>query len=451
VRLRDIGQVEFIDTSKSAAPEFKYRAFISYSHRDRRAAAWLHSAIENYRVPKSLVGNPSRDGSIPPQVFPIFRDRDELGSASDLSASIRDALAQSAYLIVLCSPSAAKSRWVNQEVIEFKRLGRAERIHAFIVDGDPGAESSGHECFPPALRFNLGTSGDPDEHQPVEPLAADMRPEADGKRDAKLKLIAGLLGISFNDLRKREVIAARKRTGIVQAVAATIACLAIASALAAWYAQVYRQVSEERQVPGVRVERRETILDLSGWKETTDADIRDKVRKSRAVSTNKFTIIRTHDYAKKFIHIAGTTSNTPPEVLCEGCSLIRRDSNRANRAPFEWNIEFDISAMPLDEKFEIEFGFVFWNAFQTKDQWWGGYRILHATKVSLYTVRFPTSMHPLPESIGYYYVDTKDHPYDGELKLTSIKDAGGRVAEMTWEVPHPESDRSYRVRWDWSK
>src|SRR5262249_30153725 len=118
-------------------PMFKYRAVISYSHRDHRVAEWLHKAIENYRVPESLVGSNGRDGIIPHQIFPIFRDRDELGSSPDLSVSIREALAQSAYLIVLCSPSAARSRWVNQEITEFKRLGRADRIHALIVVGEP--------------------------------------------------------------------------------------------------------------------------------------------------------------------------------------------------------------------------------------------------------------------------------------------------------------------------
>jgi hypothetical protein len=444
-----------MDNTRSALATFKYRAFISYSHRDRQAAGWLHKAIENYRVPASLVGAVGRDGAIPRVIFPVFRDRDELGSASDLSASIREALAQSAYLIVLCSPSSAKSRWVNQEIIEFKRLGRADRIHALIVDGEPGSDT---ECFPPALRFKLGVHGEPDDRQPTEPIAADMRPEGDGKRDAKLKLIAGLLGISFNDLRKREVIAARRRTRIAQAIAASMALLVSASAAAGWYAwvfrnesKVFRNQSEQRLVPGLRVDRRQTILDLSGWKETTDADLRDKVHKSLAISNNKFTVVRTHDYAQKFIHIAGSTSETPPQVKCSGCSLVRREPSGANRAPFEWNVEFDISTMPLDEKFDIEFQFIFWNAFQTKAQWWGGYRILHDTNVSLYTVKFPNSKHPLPEAVSYYYVDSNEHPDDGDGKTTLDKDDDGRVAGLTWEVAHPEADRSYRIKWDWSR
>jgi hypothetical protein len=34
---------------------FKYRAFLSYSHRDKAWAKWLHSALEGYRIDKDLV------------------------------------------------------------------------------------------------------------------------------------------------------------------------------------------------------------------------------------------------------------------------------------------------------------------------------------------------------------------------------------------------------------
>jgi hypothetical protein len=33
-------------TQASAIPDFRYRAFISYSHRDKSWAGWLHKALE---------------------------------------------------------------------------------------------------------------------------------------------------------------------------------------------------------------------------------------------------------------------------------------------------------------------------------------------------------------------------------------------------------------------
>src|SRR5262245_54489182 len=291
-----------MDGAKIPSQRFRYRAFITYSRHDRRTAEWLHRSIESYRIPKDLVGQPGRDEPIPRRIFPVFRDRDELPSASDLSTSIREALAQSAYLIALCSPSAAKSRWVNREILEFKKLGRGDRIHALIIDGEPNAGSADHGCFPPALRFELSPDGEPDESRPAEPLAADLRPEGDGKNNAKLKLIAGLLGVPFNTLRQREVVAARRRLLFWLAIAGAFLLVVALGGLATWHASVYYDESVARQIPGIRIERRETILDLSGWQPTTEAEL-NTVKKSLAVSRNKFSVVRTHVHAAKFIHV----------------------------------------------------------------------------------------------------------------------------------------------------
>ena len=92
---------------------FKYYAFISYSHQDKQWGDWCHKALETYRVPKKLVGTLGRDGAIPKRVFPVFRDREELPTSSDLGSNINESLKQSRYLIVICSPNSAKSQWVN--------------------------------------------------------------------------------------------------------------------------------------------------------------------------------------------------------------------------------------------------------------------------------------------------------------------------------------------------
>jgi hypothetical protein len=38
-------------------PTLKYRAFLSYSHRDTAGAKWRHRALEAYRIDKDLVGH----------------------------------------------------------------------------------------------------------------------------------------------------------------------------------------------------------------------------------------------------------------------------------------------------------------------------------------------------------------------------------------------------------
>ena len=224
-------------TQASAEPVFRYRAFISYSHQDRTWADWLHKALETYVIPRRLIGQITSTGVTPKRLAPIFRDRDELASATDLGRKVNEALEQSANLVVICSPRAATSRWVNEEVLAFKRLGRSERIFCLIVDGEPNASAlpgrETEECFAPALRYQLGADGEP-TGQPTEPIAADARPGKDGKTNAKLKLIAGMLDVGFDALKRRELQRRTRRMTalatlalIVMAVTTTLAITAV--------------------------------------------------------------------------------------------------------------------------------------------------------------------------------------------------------------------------------
>jgi outer membrane protein assembly factor BamB len=212
------------------ADTFKYRAFISYSSRDRDWADWLFNGLETYRLPWKVRGTAGRDGPVPSRLFPIFRDRDELPASADLSTQIETALRESACLVVICSPRSAVSRWVNEEILTFKRLGRHGRIIAIIVDGEPNAADKAgitpeQECFPPGLRFRLGDDGELST-QRVEPVAADAREQGDGKANAKLKVIAGILGINYDALKRRE----DRRRLVRTLAAASIAAMAVGAA-----------------------------------------------------------------------------------------------------------------------------------------------------------------------------------------------------------------------------
>lgn len=248
--------------------DFKFRAFISYSHRDRKWGTWLHRALEGYRVPGRLVGTEGRDGPVPRRLFPIFRDREELPTSDDLGAQIRQALADSACLVVVCSPRSAKSRWVNEEILSFKRLGRENRILAFIVDGEPNASDAGEEgadreCFPPALRFALGQDGTLSDVR-TEPIAADARPQGDGRGDAKLKLIAGLLGVGFDALKQRERLRRRRRTAIAAAAAVVIA----AAGALGW---VWQQEREQQRMAAESASLAEAAFQALDSGETLEA------------------------------------------------------------------------------------------------------------------------------------------------------------------------------------
>jgi tetratricopeptide (TPR) repeat protein len=224
----------------------KYRAFLSYSHRDARWGTWLHKALESYRPPKQLIGTVTARGPVPKRLAPIFRDREELASATDLGTVINEALRQSACQIVICSPNSARSKWVNEEILAFKRLGREDRIFCLIVDGEPNASDdpahAEEECFPQALRYKLGPDGNLSTVR-TEPIAADARQGKDGRNNAKLKLIAGILGVGFDGLRQREQ---RRRQRQLFAIASgAIAGMVITSGLAA--AALIARATAQRQ------------------------------------------------------------------------------------------------------------------------------------------------------------------------------------------------------------
>ena len=243
--------------------DFRYRAFIAYSHQDERWALWLHKALEAYRIPARLVGTKTSIGTIPRRLAPVFRDRSELPSAPDLTQAVNAALDQSANFIVICSPRSAASHYVNEEISAFKRLGRADRIFCLIVGGEPHASDlagrEAEECFAPALRLHVDADRAPTTKR-AAPIAADARPGKDGKANAKLKLIAGMLGVGFDDLKQREHQQQMRRMVVITALALSAmlitAGLAIDALLARKTAVVARQAAERHQ------KQSETLVDF---------------------------------------------------------------------------------------------------------------------------------------------------------------------------------------------
>ncbi len=211
-------------TQSVAKTECKYVAFLSYSHRDKSVSKKLMADLERYRVPKALVGRQGREGPIPARLIPVFRDEDELPTSANLSTAIVDALARSRYLVVLCSPNSAKSKYVHEEVMTYKRLGRRDRILAIMVAGEPNAKDIEQECFVRSLRYAVDSDGlITDEKE--EPIAADAR-SPNQWRTAVLKIIAGLIGIDYDELYRRH-----RRRRIRQVIASCFLVLSTLSVL----------------------------------------------------------------------------------------------------------------------------------------------------------------------------------------------------------------------------
>ena len=226
----------------------RFYAFLSYSHQDKEVADWLHRELERFRVPSALAGKLTANGVVPRRLTPIFRDQHDLAAGDDLAEEIGAALAASQFLVVLCSPTAATSRWTNLEVESFKRTRPEGCVLAAVVAGEPFASDmpgrEHEECFPPALRYKYDRRGHRTSKR-AEPLAADFREAGEGKRLAFLKLVAGMLGVGLDELVQRETTRRQRRLGML--AAASLAGMAVTSALAITAIQARDAARDQRR------------------------------------------------------------------------------------------------------------------------------------------------------------------------------------------------------------
>lgn len=260
--------------------EFVYKAFISYSHKDKKWGNWLHKKLESYRVPSRLTTKAAESRRKPKRIYPVFKDEEELPAHSDLGANIKNALSKSETLIVICSPRAAQSHWVNEEVLEFKRLGREDRILALLVDGEPRASERLRpelEAFPEALRFKVDEQGRL-TGVVVEPIAADVRRSGSGKTGAFLKIVAGILGVRYDELRERDKTTRRARR-LRYATLATAVALVV-TAVVSNLMQKNRALDPDLQ--------RAAFLDYFYQKHITENLIYPDKRDARWIEKDKF-------------------------------------------------------------------------------------------------------------------------------------------------------------------
>ncbi len=213
--------------------------------------------------------------------------------------------------MVICSPRATASRFVEEEIRYFKEIGKSDHILALMIDGepnvsrDPAKQAAGFdpalECLPEPLRCGApGADGTIDWTQLTEPIAADARPgglpnqgfttveayrqwlDRQGgtpvpERRAQvqdyalrldlsaLKIVAGVIGVPLGELTQRDkayqLEKERRRSRLVRRVAVgfvLLALLAVAGAIIAW-AQRGQARKEYQRAEGARQAKVEVL------------------------------------------------------------------------------------------------------------------------------------------------------------------------------------------------
>ena len=187
-------------------------AFISYKREDEKWAKWLQNKLEHYQLPIEVRKQKVEFAERPRHVF---KDTTDL-SGGVLEKAIKEGLASSKYLIVICSPRAAKSPWVCKEVQEFIDSGREENIIPFIIDGEPYSKDIEKECFPEALRSLAGEK---------ELLGININ--ENGRDSAAVKVIARMFDVRFDTLWQRFKKSERKRRTLISLIIAFFVLLAV--------------------------------------------------------------------------------------------------------------------------------------------------------------------------------------------------------------------------------
>lgn len=221
----------------------QYDAFISYRHleKDKRIAVRLQRLLERGKL---IDENTGKKRSIH-----IFRDQSELPTSDNLEQEIREALENSRFLIILCSPETKKSEYCLEEVRYFRALHGNTNVHILpvLLEGEP------EEVFPEELMFSEREIVDDEGNvriirEEIEPLAADVRSDNVFGMLKKLyateymRLKAPIMGVPYDKLYKRKL-----RQRIYQG--AGIGCVLLAASLAfgLYNAYMLRQLAEKQE------------------------------------------------------------------------------------------------------------------------------------------------------------------------------------------------------------
>jgi hypothetical protein len=221
-----------------------YNAFMSYSHAaDGKLAPALQSALHRFAKPWYQL-----------RALRVFRDKTSLSANPALWPSIEQALSESEFFLLLASPAAAHSQWVQQESDWWLKNRSSEKMLILLTDGDLSWDKSTNDfdwqCTT-ALPANLSGVFK------YEPLYVDFRwvKTEDNLslrhsqfRAAMLDIAAALHGRAKDELDGEDVRQHRRTRRVAWSAGAALMCLTLSSIVAAYLAIQQSQIAFSREL-----------------------------------------------------------------------------------------------------------------------------------------------------------------------------------------------------------
>lgn len=217
----------------------RYHGFISYSHAaDGLLAPRLASALQRFAKPWWKR-----------RAVRVFRDDSSLTASPHLWSSIARAMDQSDWFILLLSPEAASSKWVNQEIDYWVSKRDPDRILPVLTDGTltwSGNQLQG-TAVPPSVEGVFR-----DEPRWVDMRFAKEEAQLDLKNPRFLECVAdiaaALRAVPKEDLESEEVRQHRRTVRIAWSVGALVLALGLTAAVAAVRSSQNAAAAREQQV-----------------------------------------------------------------------------------------------------------------------------------------------------------------------------------------------------------
>ena len=258
-----------MESTRTDEPAAEHDVFISYSRVDRAFAVALEAALERYRPPRGL--------RLPHRYLDVFRDEQDFTGTEYTSALARH-VGASRKLIVVCSPAARASRYVDEEVRLFAAARGAEHVIPILLAGTPNNESANPEdpnlAFPQALCDVMAV-----------PLAASYRgcdPARQSVRrglfeGAWLTVLANLFGVERTTLEQRE---RRRQLRALQLwISTATAIVLVLSGLTVWALLSRTEAMRQRDV----AEQAKTLESIAAGKEKA-ARVEAEAERQRALT-----------------------------------------------------------------------------------------------------------------------------------------------------------------------